>query len=310
MGNYLVTGAAGFVGSKVAERLLQSGHGVTTIDNLTTGFLENIPDGVEFIEGGCEDPGIIHRLRKTRFDAIIHIAGQSSGEISFDDPTYDLAANTESTLRLIKYALETECFRFIYTSTMALYGSVPDEPIGEDTTPQPLSIYAVGKLASENYLRIFSRFGLKPTILRYFSIYGPGQNMSNLRQGVVSIFLALALGKNSILMNGSPERFRDFIFIDDIVDITIAVIDDERSFGEIFNVGTGKKTTFGMIIDRISENLGKEITIEYGKGTPGDQHGIYGDVTKLREVLGLTTRVSFEEGMKIMVDWAKGLNKG
>lgn len=149
MNKYLITGAAGFIGSAIAKRLIQNGHQVWTIDNLSTGRKDNIPDGVIFIEGNCQDTHIIEQLKGISFDAILHIAGQSSGEISFDDPVYDLRTNTESTLRLIKFGLENGCSRFIYASSMSVYGSVADEPIAESHPTCPLSFYGVGKLASE-----------------------------------------------------------------------------------------------------------------------------------------------------------------
>src|SRR3989338_3222376 len=190
MKKYLVTGAAGFIGSAVARALLTQGHQVWTIDNLTTGFRENIPAGVHFIEGHCQDRKAIEALGKIKFDAILHLAGQSSGEISFENPVYDLTTNTQSTLMLMDYALKTGCQRFIYASTMSVYGAVADKPIAEHHPTQPLSFYGVGKLASEHYLRIYQSKGLKPTALRYFNVYGPNQNMNNLKQGMVSIYLA------------------------------------------------------------------------------------------------------------------------
>ena len=236
MNCYLVTGAAGFIGSEIAQRLLNKDNEIWTIDNLSTGFRRNIPEDVEFIEGGCQDPESIKQLKGKEFNAILHIAGQSSGEISFDDPVYDLRTNTESTLSLIKYGLETGCKRFIYASSMSVYGEVEDKPISENHVTKPLSFYGVGKLASENYMRIYESKGLQPTALRFFNVYGPGQNMINLRQGMVSIFLAQLLREDKIIVKGPLDRFRDMIFIDDIVDFTTGIIEDERTYGSVYNV--------------------------------------------------------------------------
>lgn len=155
MKKYLVTGATGFIGSAIAQKLVEEGNEVWTIDNLSTGFKENIPKGVAFIEGSCQDTSSIKQLNGIRFNAILHFAGQSSGEISFDDPVYDLRTNTEATLRLIKYGLENGCKRFIYASSMSVYGEVKDKAIPENHVTKPLSFYGVGKLASENYMRIY-----------------------------------------------------------------------------------------------------------------------------------------------------------
>ena len=146
--NYLVTGAAGFIGAALARRLLNQGHNVITIDNLSTGYQKSIPKGVEFFQADCQDQTVYSKLPKKRYDAIFHIAGQSSGEISFDNPSYDLRTNTESTLHLLKFALSVECDRFVYASSMSIYGDKPYRPISEDEPAIPLSFYGVGKLAS------------------------------------------------------------------------------------------------------------------------------------------------------------------
>ena len=174
MAKYLVTGAAGFIGSAVARRLIQMGHEVTIIDNLTTGYVENVPKGANFIKSESFDSNAYEKLKPIKFDAILHIAGQSSGEISFDNPIYDLQSNTQSTLSILKFARETGCNRVIYASTMSIYGKQPDAPVKEDAYCMPLSFYAVGKLASEHYLRIYQQYGINTTALRLFNVYGPG----------------------------------------------------------------------------------------------------------------------------------------
>ena len=185
MNNYLITGAAGFIGSHTARKFINAGHNVWTIDNLRTGGKAKIPDGVKFIQGDCQDDAVLRQLQGTRFDAIIHLAGQSSGQISFEDPLYDFQTNVEATVKLIEYALRTKSFRFIYASSMSIYGNVPDEPIAEGRAAQPISFYGIGKLTSEKYLTMYRQKGLEPTSVRFFNVYGPGQNMSNLKQGKI-----------------------------------------------------------------------------------------------------------------------------
>lgn len=305
MGKYLVTGAAGFIGGAIAEKLLLQGHKVWTIDNLNTGYNENIPDGVVFIEGACQDESSIAKLNSLHFEAILHFAGQSSGEVSFDNPVYDLRTNTESTLRLIKYGLETGCRRFVYASSMSIYGTVADEPIAENHETLPLSFYGVGKLASENYLRIYESKGLKFTALRFFNVYGPGQNMQNLRQGMVSIFLKQLLEHDNIIVKGPLDRFRDFVYIDDCVDFTTGIIEDERTYGGVYNVGTGVRTSIEELLEKMMKISGirKEIVIE--QGTPGDQKGIYADVSLAESELAFKYKYDLDEGLSKMIEWAK-----
>lgn len=302
---YLVTGAAGFIGGAIAKELLQRGAEVWTIDNLSTGFIENIPQGVRFIHGECQDPKAIAQLGDTRFDAVLHIAGQSSGEISFDNPVYDLRTNTESTLRLIKFSLATGCDRFIYASSMSVYGDVPDMPISETRELKPLSFYGVGKLASEHYMRIYQGQGLKSTALRYFNVYGPFQNMRNLRQGMVSIFLAQMLKADRVVVKGSPDRFRDFIYIDDVVENTIKIIDEPKTFGKVFNIATGVRITVGQLLDIMRKESSVQKEIVFAGITPGDQKGIYADISLAKETFGFECRWSLNRGLAQMASWAK-----
>lgn len=301
MNNYLVTGAAGFIGAAVARRLKESGNNVVTIDNLSTGFIENIPYGVEFIQGNCQDVNIINKLYNYSFDAIFHIAGQSSGEISFDDPVYDLQTNTQSTLLLLKYAREKGCKKFIYASSMSVYGDQSDEPISEIYPITPKSFYGVGKLASEHYMRIYSHYGIKCTSLRIFNVYGPGQNMNNLRQGMVSIFLAQAVMNKYINVKGSPDRFRDFIFIDDVVNSFMSALNKNDSDYDVFNVGAGVRITVKDLVQNIKDNLPFDIEVEYSGSTPGDQFGIYADITKIKRMLDWSPSIKLEDGLKMFI---------
>ncbi len=301
---YLVTGAAGFIGMAIAKDLVKSGYEVWTIDNLSTGFTENIPNGVEFINGNCQDESSIKALKKTKFDAILHFAGQSSGEISFDNPVNDLRTNTESTLKLINYGLKTGCRRFIYASSMSVYGDVLDMPISETHPCNPLSFYGVGKLASEHYLRIYQTKGIQPTSLRLFNVYGPGQNLFNLRQGMVSIYLAQMLNNQKIIVKGSPDRFRDFVYIEDVVRLTLMALNNEVSIGKNYNIGTGIKTTVRDVLDKLIRNYRKEIKVEFTNPTPGDQLGITADIQLLKNDFEFDGLINFDNGLKKMLNWS------
>jgi len=306
MADFLVTGAAGFIGSALAGKLVDAGHIVVTIDNLSTGFRELIPEGVIFIEGDCQDESIIDQLNSYQFDAIFHIAGQSSGEISFEDPLYDLQTNAQSTLLLLKYALKTKCKKFIYASTMSVYGDQPDIPIAEEASTLPKSFYAVGKLASEHYLDIYSKYIIDIVSLRLFNVYGPGQNMENLKQGMVSIFLAQALSNKHILVKGSPERFRDLVYIDDIINSFTIFLGVNKPGYRCYNVSTGVRTTIRDLVEKIIAYLPYEVSVEYSDSTPGDQFGIYGDATKIEKELGWKYQTDLDDGLKKMIKWYQG----
>lgn len=306
---YLVTGAAGFIGSAIAKKLIDRGDKVITIDNLSTGNKREIPEEVIFIEGNDFDEKIIEKLDLYDFDAIIHIAGQSSGEVSFERPVYDLQTNAQSTLMLLDYARRHSIKKFIFASSMAVYGDQNSALVTEETIPMPKSFYAVGKLASENYMRIFSRmFDIQCTALRFFNVYGIGQNMQNLKQGMASIYLAMAIKDHHITVKGAKERFRDFVYIDDVVEAVLLSIERKGNLFEIYNVSNKKICTVESIIELICNTLPYEVTVEYISGTPGDQHGIYGDNSKIMKDLLWKPKWNFYDGMRAMIDWAQKLN--
>lgn len=303
--NYLVTGGAGFIGSAVCKALAQKGNSLTTIDNLSTGSRGNIESwNGRFIHADTYDASVIETLSGEKFDAIIHIAGQSSGEVSFDDPVYDLKTNTQSTLMLLDMARKTGCRRFIYASSMSVYGDSNPPLCTEDTAASPKSFYAAGKLASENYMRIYSNnFGIACTALRFFNVYGEGQNMDNLRQGMASIYLAMALKNHHINVKGSGKRFRDFVYISDVVKAVLISLEREEGF-EVFNVCTGVMTTVEEVVESIRKQLDFDVSVEYSEGTPGDQFGIYGSYEKIESFLGWKPEINFEQGISKMIQWA------
>ena len=305
MANYLVTGAAGFIGAALSGRLVSNGHTVATIDNLSTGFIDNIPHDVTFVEGDCADPAVYEQIPQAHYDAIFHIAGQSSGEVSFDDPIYDIRTNAESTLLLLKFALKNNCKRFIYASTMSVYGARPDTAISEDERCVPESFYGVAKLASEHYMRIYQQYGIESTGMRLFNVYGPGQNLGNLRQGMVSIFIAQMFDNGLIHVKGSAERFRDFIFIDDVVDAFVNAIDCVPSYAEVINIATGIKTSVGELLDIITENHTEKVEVRFSGSTEGDVHGIWAEIGKMNSILGISKTTSLGDGIPRMLDWVR-----
>jgi UDP-glucose 4-epimerase len=304
MKTYLVTGAAGFIGAALAAAFLKAGHQVVTVDNLSTGFKHHLPEGVNFIEGDCQDPKVIDALHAYNFEAIYHIAGQSSGEVSFENPVYDLQTNGQSTLQLLNLARTVGCQKFIYASTMSVYGDTEHLPVLESQVPNPRSFYGVGKLASEHYLKIYNQeFGIATAALRLFNVYGPGQNLINMKQGMVSIFLAQAFGNQHIHVKGSPERFRDFIYIEDVVKAFIkteSVLNQGEQY--LFNVCSGVKTTVGELVNDITKQFNDKISTKFEGSTPGDQFGIYGSPVKMHDILGDWDKIQLKNGIKAFVE--------
>ena len=282
------------------------GFTVVGVDDLSSGNQSNVPSSIDFIQGNLADTQTISKLPKAA-EFVLHLAGQSSGEMSFDDPVADLEKNTISTMHLIRYGIGANISKLVYASSMSVYGNVPDAPIGEDEHVAPLSCYGVGKLAAENYLNVFGK-QLSSVSLRMFNVYGPGQDMTNLRQGMVSIYLAQALTNKHIVVKGSLERFRDFIYIDDVVEAwfraaTFVGIGGGVG-GNTINIGTGVRTTVAQVLEAVKANV-VGTTVEVIDPTPGDQNGIFADTARMRALLGMSDFVQLTDGVKRFSDSVK-----
>lgn len=307
---YLVTGAAGFIGAHLARRLLEEGHEVWVVDNLSTGKRENVPPGAEFLEFDIASRDLDAALPKVPFDAVLHLAAQSSGEISHEAPTVDLLSNVFGTLQLLKLCRERGVPRFVYASSMAVYGLTERLPVAEDDRFVPHSFYGINKLAAEHYVEHFRKAGLKTTVLRMFNVYGPGQNLGNMKQGMVSIYLAYVLAGEPLLVKGSADRFRDFIYIDDVVAAWLAALREPVSEGRVYNLGTGRRTTVGQVITELMAAFGHApgaYSVQFGAPTPGDQFGMQADIRRIQRELGWEPRIGLSEGIRRMVEWARSL---
>jgi len=238
-------------------------------------------------------------LLPNKCNQVLHLSGQSSGEISFDDPITDLNKNTVSTLNLINYGIEKGAKRIIYSSSMSVYGQPTKKRVNEKDECEPLSCYGVGKLMTEKYLHIF-RKQIPFVSLRMANVYGPGQDMNNLRQGMVSIYLAQALKNKKILIKGSLERVRDFIYIDDVVECWFRASKSNSCLNLCMNIGTGIPTKVKRLISIIRKKIpGTKYYLS--RPTKGDQNFIVGDNNLLRSKLNIKKFLSVEEGLELFI---------
>tara|TARA_B100000401_G_C52670935_1_gene654852 strand:- start:10 stop:927 length:918 start_codon:yes stop_codon:yes gene_type:complete len=302
--NILITGVAGFIGSHIARRFIDEGFNVIGIDNLSSGKEENIPKEVNFFNIDLIDYSSLSII-PSNCDLILHLAGQSSGEISFHNPIEDLSKNTISTLNLIKFGIKNKTKRFVYASSMSVYGDVncSNKGVSEKFSCEPKSCYGIGKLASEQYLNVYKN-QLPFVSLRMFNVYGPGQDMDNMKQGMVSIYLSQAIKKRSILVKGSLSRFRDFIFIDDVVEVWFRASFNKNVINQAINLGTGIKTNVSEILE-IIKDITKIDKISLEEGTPCDQLGIYSDNTKLANILDFKPKIKLVDGLNIFYEWSR-----
>ncbi len=301
----LVTGGAGFIGSHLSHRLITLGYDVTVIDNLSTGFRENIPPEAEFVKLDLTEPTFIRELPAGRYIAVCHLAGQSSGEQSFENPLYDMDANARSTVSLARWALENDVPTFLHASSMGVYGQVDTHPVPESTVPRPISYYAASKLSAEQILQVAALQGLRTVSFRMFNVYGPGQNLANMNQGMVSIYLAYLLKGEPLIVKGSLDRVRDFVYIDDVIAAWHLAL--EKPMGGIFNLGTGLGTPVRTLIAELLAACGldENYPVREIEGTPGDLFALSADITVIREALGWEPKVSLRGGLVRMVDWAR-----
>jgi UDP-glucose 4-epimerase len=306
--NVLVTGGAGFIGSALVRALIDHGDTVVVVDNLSTGKRANIPPRAGFIELDLSRADFVGVLPQGSFDAVCHLAAQSSGELSGADPLYDVQTNALSTLLLSRWCLRNGVPRFVYASSMAIYGDPRQLPVEESAQCEPLSIYGISKLASENYLRLASRDGLSSTSLRMFSVYGPGQNMENLKQGMASIFMAYMMRGAEVPVTGSLERFRDFVYIDDVVDAWLKTLALPATPSATYNVGSGSPVTVRELLDRLLSalQLPAQYPVRERPGLNSDQFGLYADVERIRRELDWTPRTNLASGLRLMADWVRG----
>ena len=303
----LITGGAGFIGSALARRLIDEGHTVAVVDNLSTGKQANVPLEAEFVEYDLTRADCLDHLPSGKFDAVCHLAAQTSGPASIEMPYYDLQANAASTLLLSRWCLQNKIPRFLYASSMVVYGNNLPSPAFEDAICEPISYYGVSKLASEHLLRLAALEGLSVTSFRMFSVYGPGQNLGNLKQGMVSIFLAYLLRGDEIPVTGSLERFRDFIYIDDVVDAWVRALNQPRTSSDVYNIGTGKPTTIRELLAALvtAMDLPSNYPVKELSGSAFDQFGLFADVSRAAAELNWKPNIKLSDGLRRMVDWAR-----
>lgn len=307
MGRYLVTGGAGFIGSHVARALLAQGHDVVIVDNLSTGLARNLPKQAQFIRADLAEGATLDLLPTGRYEAVIHIAGQSSGAIGQKSPYADLQSNVGSTMLLTQWCLANGIRRFLYASSMAVYGMDNREPRDEGWHCRPASYYGSSKLASETYLNAARADGLEPVCLRLYNVYGAGQNLGNLYQGMASIYLAYLLKGVAVPVTGSLDRYRDFIHVDDVTTAFLAALRDPLLPSMVYNIGTGHRTTVRELLAMLVGLMGlpADHPIEAGTASVGDVFGSVANSDRAHGELQWQAKVDLANGLKSMVAWAK-----
>jgi len=294
----MVTGGAGFIGGNLCAKLLDKGYKVFIIDDLSTGSKKNIPPNTEFYKLDLSNQEAYKKLPKS-IDVVFHLASQVSSEKSFRDPINDMKRNSFATLLLLEWSINNSINKFIYTSTMGVYSDGLGEATNECSKIGPKSFYGINKRSSENFLEIFSEKGLDSTIFRLFNVYGPGQNMSDLDQGMLSIYLAYILRNEPILVKGPLDRTRDFVYVDDVTNALLLGL-NSKSTNKIYNVCSGQETSVKQLLKEllIITNKSSDYPITILPRTPNDIDQVWGNCDKLKNDFDWLPKYSLKHGLK------------
>jgi nucleoside-diphosphate-sugar epimerase len=308
MDRFLVTGAAGFIGSHVAQALVEQGASVRAADDLSTGNLRNLEEvagRMEMLVGDLAEPGFALAACE-KIDVVLHHAAIPSVAMSVAEPQRVHRANTDATLALLLAACRQGVRRLVYVSSCAVYGDSPELPKRETMLPEPLSPYAVSKLAGEQYGISFWRvYGLEVVALRYFNIFGPRQDASSPYSGVVAAFVSRALSGEPLVIYGDGEQSRDFCYVENVVtaNLLAAAAPSERVAGKVFNIGTGKAHNLKEVARLIRAQAGREASLRHEPARPGDIRHSVADITRARRDLGYEPGVDLQEGLRATVAW-------
>jgi len=297
-----VTGVAGFIGSNLADRLLREGHQVVGIDNLAYGPREQIPDGVDFRLIDIRDPALGKQFED--MDVIYHLAAKNCIADCQDDPYETSDINITGTVNVFRAAITAHVKRIIYAESSALYEGATVYPTPESDIA-PRSFYAVSKAAGMLFAEAFARYhDLRTTALRYFCVYGPRQDYRRTIPPVMSAFIIKLLRGERPIIFGSGEKRRDFIFVDDVNDFHVMCAFDDRTVGNVYNIGSGSNYSVLEIYRQIAKLLNSSTEPEFRDDLPGEAQQNLADVS-LARALGWQPRTSLEEGLMKSIDFIR-----
>ncbi|MBD3245496.1 MAG: NAD-dependent epimerase/dehydratase family protein [Candidatus Omnitrophica bacterium] len=308
----VVTGGAGFIGSHIVEKLLASGHAVTVLDNFSSGKKENLSfvsgsaggeDRYTLIEGDIRDPDTCLGACEGA-EAVFHQAALRSVPKSMETPEEYNAVNIDGTLNMLKAAREHKVKRFVFASSSSVYGDTDQFPEKEDMYPLLISPYALSKLAGEFYCRIFNEnFGVETVALRYFNVFGPRQALDDEYAVVIPKFTHCILNDQQPPIFGNGEQSRDFTYVANVVRANLLAASVNGVQGRVFNVANGSDVTILELVEKLNKIIGTHIEPQFLPVRPGDVFKTLADVSALRNDLGLTEPVLFDEGLERTVEF-------
>ncbi|MBN2570804.1 MAG: SDR family oxidoreductase [Ignavibacteriales bacterium] len=299
--NCLVTGGVGFIGSHIAEKLVELGHKVRVLDNLSTGKIENInsfKNEIEFIEGDIRDYSTVKNALKN-IEVVFHLAALPSVPRSIENPLLTNDVNVNGTLNILNAMREDGVKRMVFSSSSSVYGDTPTLPKREDMTPSPLSPYAVSKLTGEYYCKVFANlYNLEIISLRYFNVFGPRQDPNSEYAAVIPKFIKLMLQNKRPTIYGDGTQSRDFTYISNVVYGNLLAGTYEKSNGQVFNCACHQRVTLNELVDKINEILNNNIQPIYERHRVGDIEHSFADIGAIKKSMNYEPLMIFYEGLK------------
>jgi nucleoside-diphosphate-sugar epimerase len=306
MNRYVVTGGAGFIGSALVRALVGQGRRVHVIDNLSTGNLDNLEEVADEITVHEYDIRDYERIAPVIAGAerVFHLAAVPSVPKSIQQPVPSHESNIDGTFNVLRAAAESKVGRVIYAGSSSAYGDTAVLPKVETMAPRPKSPYAVQKLVGEYYASVFSNcFQLETVSLRFFNVFGPRQDPTSVYSGVLSIFLTCLIERRSPTIYGDGEQSRDFTYVEDVVALMLKASQAPGVSGKMFNAGNGGRYTLNHTWALLQKIEGVDLPARYGPPRPGDVRDSQADTTAAARELGHAPRFTFEEGLRLTLEW-------
>jgi len=309
--NILVTGGAGFIGAHLVKRLVGEGHNVTILDNLVggdsilNGFLFDVLSDINFIKGDVCNKKTCSKVTKEQ-DIVYHLACHAAEGQSVFIPHFNAETNILGSINILASAINNEVEKFVFTSSVAVYGRPKELPVSEECVPDPEDPYGISKFAFEKYLKIYYELGqITPYIIRFFNVYGPWQRMEDPYRGVIPIFINKAMKNEPPIIFGDGGQTRAFTYITDIIEPLVNIVSYKRLVNTPINIGAEEPYSVEEVAKMILEKMRKKtLGLDYVEKRDSDVRDIYCDVNKAKRLMHYKAKVGLDEGLDKTIRWA------